>query len=102
MVERGPEEPCVGSSILSRGTFIAMTWYTYILKCADDTLYTGYTNDLNNRLEAHASGSAKYTRGRLPVELMYSEQSETRSEAMKREYAIKQLSREEKMSLMRK
>lgn len=77
--------------------------YVYILKCSDNTLYTGYTNDLTNRLKAHNNGNgAKYTRGRLPVELVYFEQYETKSEAMKREYFIKQLTREEKMNLIKK
>ena len=75
--------------------------YVYILKCSDGTLYTGYTNDLKNRLMAHNSGKgAKYTRGRLPVEIVYSEAFETKSEATKREYYIKQLSRAEKLRLI--
>lgn len=77
--------------------------YVYILKCSDNTLYTGYTNDLTNRLKAHNNGNgAKYTRGRLPVELVYFEQYESKSEAMKREYSIKQLTREEKINLIKK
>ncbi|AGK99118.1 GIY-YIG nuclease family protein [Clostridium pasteurianum] len=75
--------------------------YVYILKCSDGTLYTGYTNDLKNRLMVHNSGKgAKYTRGRLPVEIVYSEAFETKSEATKREYYIKQLSRAEKLKLI--
>lgn len=75
--------------------------YVYILKCSDSTLYTGYTNDLKNRLMVHNSGKgAKYTRGRLPVEIVYSEAFETKSEATKREYYIKQLSRAEKLKLI--
>ena len=74
--------------------------YTYILKCADDTLYCGWTNDLEKRLEAHNSGKgAKYTRSRLPVELIYYEEFETKEEAMSREYHIKKLSREKKLEL---
>jgi putative endonuclease len=77
--------------------------YVYILKCSDNTLYTGYTNDLTNRLKAHNNGNgAKYTRGRLPVELVYFEQYESKSDAMKREYSIKQLTREEKINLIKK
>ena len=78
-------------------------YFTYILKCADTTLYTGYTRDLMKRIETHNSGKwAKYTRGRLPVELIYSEIFDTESEARKREYAIKQMSRKEKLALIEK
>lgn len=78
-----------------------MSNYTYILKCADDTLYCGWTNDLEKRLEAHNSGKgAKYTRSRLPVELIYYEELETKEEAMSREYHIKKLPREKKMELI--
>ena len=67
--------------------------YTYIVKCSDETLYTGWTNNLKKRLEAHNSGKgAKYTKNRRPVELVYFEEYDTKQEAMKREYAIKQLS----------
>lgn len=66
--------------------------YTYMLKCSDGTLYTGWTNDLEKRVEAHNSGKgAKYTKARRPVELAYYEEFETKEQAMKREYAIKQL-----------
>ncbi len=72
----------------------------YILRCSDDTLYTGITNDLEQRLVAHNSGSgAKYTRGRRPVSLIYSETQPDRSSALKRELAIKGLSRQEKLGL---
>ena len=75
--------------------------YTYILKCADGTLYTGWTNDLDRRLTAHNTGKAsKYTRVRLPVELAYFETFETKEEAMRREVLIKQLSRAEKLKLI--
>lgn len=75
--------------------------YTYILKCSDGTLYTGWTNDLDKRLAAHNSGrGAKYTKGRTPVTLAYFEVFETREEAMKREYAIKHLSSREKRRLI--
>lgn len=75
--------------------------YTYILKCSDNTLYTGWTNDLEKRLKAHNAGrGAKYTKTRLPVEIVYYEAFENKIDAMKREYAIKQLSRKEKMKLI--
>lgn len=75
--------------------------YTYILQCADNTLYTGWTNDLDRRLKAHNEGKAsKYTRSRLPVRLIYSEEYQTKREAMKREYAIKRLSRQAKLKLI--
>ena len=76
--------------------------YTYILKCKDDSLYTGWTNDLKKRITSHNSGKgAKYTKARRPVELVYYEEFQTREEAMKREYAIKQLSRKEKEALIK-
>ena len=76
-------------------------WYLYILRCGDGTLYTGITTDVERRLEAHRQGrGAKYTRGRGPLELAYQEECGTHSEALKREYAIKQLSREEKEDLI--
>ena len=75
--------------------------YTYILKCADGTLYCGWTNDLEKRLKAHNSGKgAKYTRSRLPVTLVYYEEFETSTEAQKREYQIKRLTRKQKLSLI--
>ena len=77
--------------------------YTYILKCADDTLYCGWTNNLEKRLKAHNSGKgAKYTRSRLPVTLVYYEAFETSIEAQKREYQIKKLTRHEKLKLIEK
>ena len=75
--------------------------YVYILRCADDTLYTGWTTDVQKRLIVHNSGKgAKYTRSRLPVELVYTEEFDDKIEAQKREYAIKQLTRAEKESLI--
>ena len=75
--------------------------YIYILKCADDSLYTGYTNNLEKRIKTHNIGKgAKYTRCRLPVQLVYFEIYETKNEAMKREYYIKQMSRIDKLNLM--
>ena len=77
-----------------------MGHFIYILECADQTLYTGYTTDLERRVREHNSGSgAKYTRGRRPVELVYSEEYATRSKAQQREYEIKQYSRQEKLEL---
>ena len=72
-----------------------------MLKCSDGTLYTGWTNDLEKRVEAHNSGKgAKYTKARRPVELAYYEEFETKEQAMKREYAIKQFGRKEKQKLI--
>ena len=72
-----------------------------MLKRSDGTLYTGWTNDLEKRVEAHNSGKgAKYTKARRPVELAYYEEFETKEQAMKREYAIKQLGRKEKQELI--
>jgi putative endonuclease len=77
--------------------------YTYILRCADGSLYTGWTTDLEGRLRAHNSGKgAKYTRSRLPVEIVYFETFETKSEAMSREWHLKRLSRAEKLALINK
>lgn len=76
--------------------------YTYIVKCSDGTFYTGWTNDLTRRMEAHNQGrGAKYTKARRPVTLIYYETFETKEQAMKREYAIKRLSRKEKEELIR-
>ena len=76
--------------------------YTYILECADKTYYCGWTNNIEHRLNAHNDGSAsKYTRVRRPVKLVYLEKSETKEEAMRREWEIKHLSRKEKEDLVR-
>lgn len=78
-------------------------WFVYMVRCADDTLYTGITRDVGRRVAEHnAKGmlGASYTRGRRPVELVYSEAAATRSDASKREYAIKQLSRQQKRNLV--
>lgn len=78
-----------------------MAWTVYILRCGDGTLYTGCTNDLLRRLEAHRSGrGAKYTRSRPPVALAYREEAPDRSAALRREAAIKRLSRREKLALL--
>ncbi|MDR7870758.1 MAG: GIY-YIG nuclease family protein [Tissierellaceae bacterium] len=76
-------------------------FYVYMLKCSDDSLYTGYTVDIEKRLIKHNDGKAsKYTRSRLPVEVVYCEKYETKSEALKREAAIKKLSRPEKLEII--
>lgn len=76
--------------------------YTYIVRCSDGTLYTGWTNDLNKRIKAHNNGKgAKYTKPRLPVELVYAKEHATKEEAMKDEYRIKQLPRKQKQELCR-
>ena len=75
--------------------------YTYILRCADGTYYCGWTNNLDRRLKAHNEGKgAKYTRSRRPVALVYYEAFSTKEEAMRREYAIKQLPRKKKEELI--
>ena len=80
----------------------ADTWFVYILRCADGSLYTGITKDVNRRSEQHNAGTAsRYTRGRLPVSVAYQESQATQSLALKREMAIKAMSRQEKESLMR-
>lgn len=77
--------------------------YTYILECKDGTYYTGWTNNLEKRLKDHNNGKgAKYTKPRRPVELVYYEMFETKEEAMKREYAIKHMTRAEKRNLVQK
>ena len=73
-------------------------YFAYLVRCADGTLYGGYTTDLQKRLAAHNSGKgAKYTRSRLPVELVWWEECETREAAMSREWHVKRLSRAEKL-----
>ncbi|WP_135667366.1 GIY-YIG nuclease family protein [Halorhabdus rudnickae] len=75
--------------------------YVYVLQCADDTLYTGYTTEPERRVREHNAGDgAKYTRGRTPVELVHLERFESRSAAQTREYEIKQLTRAQKESLI--
>lgn len=79
-----------------------MAYYTYMVRCSDDSLYTGYTNDLEKRVKAHNTGNgAKYTRSRGPVELVYYEEYATREEAMSREWHIKQLTHDEKEKLIK-
>ena len=75
--------------------------YTYIVECADGTLYCGWTNDLDRRMSEHNSGKgAKYTKSRRPVKLVYFESFDTKEEAMSREWHIKQLSREKKLAII--
>ena len=77
------------------------TDYVYILECADGSLYTGWTNDLKQRIKAHNSGAgAKYTRSRRPVKLVYAASFPTKEEAMREEWRIKQLTRNEKLTLI--
>ena len=76
--------------------------YTYLLQCADGSLYCGWTNHLQERVKAHNEGrGAKYTRGRRPVKLVYFEEFATRQEGMRREYQIKKLTRQEKERLVK-
>lgn len=78
-----------------------MSWFVYMLRCGDETLYTGITDEVQKRLAAHRAGKgAKYTRGRGPLEVVYQEELPDKSAALKREYAIKQLRREEKERLI--
>ena len=78
-------------------------WYLYILRCGDGTLYTGITTDVQARFETHQCGKgAKYTRGRGPLELVYREECESHSDALKRELAVKAMTREEKQQLIKK
>ena len=79
-----------------------MKGYAYLLKCSDGSLYAGWTNDPERRLKAHNNGTAsKYTRSRRPVEMVYLEEFETKSEAMKREAAFKMMTREQKLGLIK-
>lgn len=80
-----------------------MGWFVYILRCGDGTLYTGITDDVEKRLAVHQAGKgAKYTRGRGPLELAYVEEQPDKSAALRREIAIKKLSRKEKRKLTEK
>lgn len=77
-------------------------WYIYIVSCRDGTLYTGITDDVPRRMEAHNTGKgAKYTRGRGPVTLCYQETADSYSHALRREYQIKQMTRLQKERLIR-
>ncbi|MGB3750152.1 MAG: GIY-YIG nuclease family protein [Arcobacteraceae bacterium] len=80
-----------------------MSYFVYIVECNDNTLYTGITKDVEKRLDEHNNSckGAKYTKARRPVKLVYQEPSENRSTASKREYAIKKLTRTQKLDLMK-
>ena len=79
------------------------SWKLYILRCGDGSLYTGITTDVQRRLTQNCGGKgAKYTRGRGPLELVYSEECGSKSDALKREFAVKALTREEKLKLLQK
>lgn len=76
-------------------------YYVYIVRCCDGTLYTGSTNDVSARLRKHNEGKgAKYTRGRTPVELVYTEEVDSKSDALKREHALKKYTRKQKEKLI--
>ena len=88
-------------AVVQRGRTMSEENYTYILECADGTLYCGWTNHLKERVAAHNAGKgAKYTKNRRPVVLKYYETFSTKQEAMRREWAVKQLSRKEKLALI--
>ncbi len=90
------------NKIAAKAHSSAETWIVYILRCADDSLYTGITKDVDRRLEQHNAGTAsRYTRSRLPVRLEYQEEQPNQSFALKRELAIKAMSRQKKESLIR-
>ena len=79
-----------------------MIWFVYMLRCRDNSIYTGITNNLNKRIRAHMSGNgSKYLRGRLPVELIYKEDFLNRSTASKREIEVKKLKKKEKELLIK-
>jgi len=85
------------------GTTNQDQWFVYLLRCADGSLYTGITNDVERRCQQHAAGTAaRYTRGRLPVDLVYQETQPDRSEALRRELAIKGLTRQQKERLIQR
>ena len=77
-------------------------WFVYMLRCGDGSLYTGVSTDVSARLKAHQTGKgAKYTKSHLPVSLVYTESCPSKSEAFRREWQIKQLSREEKLQMIK-
>jgi len=81
---------------------MAKEWYAYVVRCNDDTLYTGCTNDLKKREILHNTGKgARYTRNRRPVRVVYTEEFTSKGKALSREYEIKQMTREEKEELIR-
>ena len=87
---------------LTEGVTQSMPWYVYILRCGDGTLYTGSTDNVEKRFAAHTAGKgAKYTRGRGPLTLVHTEELPDKSAALKREAAIKKLTRQEKLKLLK-
>jgi putative endonuclease len=94
----------IGTGINSKDSNMAAKhspWWVYIVQCADQSLYTGIATDLIGRITTHNNGKgAKYTKARLPVKLVYQEPCVDRSSASRREYAIKQLSRQKKLALI--
>jgi putative endonuclease len=91
----------VGDNAKTAKDTLSTEFWVYILKCSDDTLYTGWTTNLDERVKTHNAGTgAKYTRSRLPVSLVYTEQLESKSAAMRREYEIKLMSKVEKLALI--
>lgn len=100
--KEGPLDGCVSSVPGMRNVHaknVNQGWSLYVLECSDGTFYTGITNDLSRRLAQHNSGRAsRYTRGRMPVKLVHAEPCKDRSQALKRECALKRLSRSEKIA----
>ena len=91
----------VGGDFVLEGRLREITCFTYLIQCADGSLYCGWTNDLEKRVKAHNAGhGAKYTRSRRPVKLVYYETFATKQEAMRREWEIKQLRRADKLDLI--
>ena len=88
--------------MIENKTIPSSTWFVYVVRCSDDSLYTGITTDINRRIEEHNTSNkgAKYTRTRRPVKLEYKEIYVDRSTASKREYAIKKLTRKQKLNLI--
>jgi len=96
-----PNGGAMGTSPPTKGVTIKMPWYIYILRCADGTLYTGITDDVEKRFAAHAAGKgAKYTRGRGPLELVHTEAVPDNSAALQRDAAAKKPSRAGKLNLI--
>lgn len=103
-VEAKAKELAVGKLLtdLKKGSKVDSPWFVYLVRCADGSLYTGVSNDVSRRIEKHNAGTAsRYTRSRLPVMLVYQEEQPGRSQALKRELAIKDLSRQEKEKLIK-
>ncbi len=103
MAETGSFEPCgEGDGIIEATSTPDGVWFVYLLRCADGSLYTGITTDVSRRRGQHNAGTAsRYTRGRRPTKLVYQETSASRGLALKREVAIKAMSRQQKESLIR-